>query len=174
MKRIDIEAILYLHHLKLIRVENKEYSADECNKNIVYLFENCEELKAYFEENGISDINTYLLDLCILKKTKKGTIISPKVICDYTISRYKSGKELTQSQVDEIHKRGKITAFEKVKEWEEFGLCVPGDAIGSVASRCHAFSSCHNCLTDYASKQKEYDKLELKEGLSISLVKNYS
>jgi len=162
MKKIDIEAIFYLHHLKLIQVENKEYSADECDKNMVYLFENCEELKAYFEENEISDINTYLLDLCILRKTKKGTIISPKVICDYTIGRYKSGKELTQSQVDEIHKRGKITAFEKVKEWEEFGLCVPGDAIGSAASRCQTFSSCHNCLTDYASKQKEYDKLELK------------
>lgn len=78
MKKIDIEAILYLHHLKLIQVENKEYSADECDKNMVYLFKNCEELKAYFEENGISDINTYLLDLCILRKTKKEQLFRQK------------------------------------------------------------------------------------------------
>lgn len=106
------------------------------------------------------------------QKNKKGTIISPKVICDYTISRYKSGKELTQSQVDEIHERGKITAFEKAKEWEGLGLCAPGDAIDSAANRCHSFSSCHNCLTDYASKRKEYDKLELKQVLPTTLVKN--
>ena len=45
--------------------------------------------------------------------TKKGTIISPKIICDYTIGRYKSGKELTQSQVDEIHKRGSVRRMMK-------------------------------------------------------------
>lgn len=171
MKKIDIEAILYMIILNLKEEKNKNYSPNFSNRHAVYLFANNEELKAYFQENGIDDINNQLLDLCIFRKTKLGTIISFKEICDHTITRYKQEKELTQSQVDRIHKKGKITPFEKVKEWESFDLCAPGDNIGSAADRCHSFSSCHNCLTDYAYKQKEYDKLELKEVLSTSLVK---
>lgn len=171
MKKIDIEAILDMIILNLKEEKNREYSPDFSDKHTVYLFANSEELKAYFRENGVDDINNQLLDLCVLKKTKLGTIISLKEICDHTINRYKQGKELTQSQVDEIHKRGKITPLEKVREWEGLGLCTPGDAIGSAANRCHSFSSCHNCLTDYAYKQKEYDKLELKQVLPTTLVK---
>lgn len=159
---VDIEAKLYMFILNLKEEKNKKYSIDECDEHIVYLFDNYEELKSYFIKNGISDINSELLDLCIMKKTKQGTIISLKGLCDHTIKRYKLGKELTQSQIDEIHSRGKITPAEKVKEWESMGLCAPGDAIGSAANRCRAFSNCHECLVEYASCREEYDEFNLK------------
>jgi len=74
----------------------------------------------------------------------------------------KEMKPLTKKQVDEIHKRGNITAQEKVKEWEDFGLCAPGDAIGSASDRCDRFRNCHECLCDYAAGHDEYEPLEFK------------
>ncbi len=66
-------------------------------------------------------------------------------------------KELTQEQINNIHSRGKITSQEKVKEWEDMGLCAPGDAIGSAAWRCKKFHyNCHDCLVDYANGHEEY------------------
>lgn len=65
-------------------------------------------------------------------------------------------KKLTQEQIDEIHSRGRITPAEKVKEWEDFGLCAPGDDIGSAAWRCKKFNNCHDCLVDYAKQRDEY------------------
>lgn len=108
------------------------------------------------------DINHELLDLCIMKKTKLGTIISLKAICDHTIKGYKPGKELTQSQIDKIHSTGKITPAEKVKEWESEGLYATGDAIGSSTNRCHAFSNCHERLTEYSKSLEAWNKSELK------------
>ena len=159
---IDIEARVFMFILCLKEEKNKKYSIDECDKNIAYLFKNYDELKSYFIKNGVVDINKEILDLCIMKKTKRGTIISLKGLCDHTIKRYKLSKELTQSQIDEIHSRGKITPAEKVKEWEDMGLCAPGDAIGSAANRCRTFSNCHECLVEYASCREEYDKMNLK------------
>ena len=159
---IDIEARVFMFILCLKEEKNKKYSIDECDKNIAYLFKNYDELKSYFIKNGVVDINKEILDLCIMKKTKRGTIISLKGLCDHTIKRYKLGKELTQSQIDEIHSKGKITPAEKVEEWERIGLCAPGDAIGSAANRCRAFSNCHECLVEYASCREEYDKMDLK------------
>lgn len=63
---------------------------------------------------------------------------------------------LTQEEINDIHKRGNLTPLEKVKEWESYGLCAPGDAIGSAKDRCRSFISCHDCLTDYAYEQSEY------------------
>lgn len=66
-------------------------------------------------------------------------------------------KELKQTQIDNIHLRGKITPQEKVKEWEDIGLCAPGDAIDSAAWRCKKFHNrCHDCLVDYANEHEEY------------------
>lgn len=72
---------------------------------------------------------------------------------DYEVPRL---KELTQEQIEDIHARGKKTPEEQIREWEELSLCAPGDAIGSVAWRCHKFKNCHDCLVDYASTQDEY------------------
>lgn len=73
------------------------------------------------------------------------------------INKAISFKKLTQEQIDDIHSHGKITPEEKVKEWEDMGLCAPGDAIGSAAWRCKKFNdNCHLCLIDYASDKEEY------------------
>lgn len=159
-KDIESKIFMFIFHLK--EQKNKKYSIEECEKNIVYIFNNDTEFESYFNENGIKDINRELLELCKMKTTKKGTIIALKALCDHTIKKYKIGKELTQSQIDEIHSRGKITPSEKVKEWESFGLCAPGDAIGSAANRCHSFSNCHECLVEYATSNEEYDKIDFK------------
>lgn len=68
-------------------------------------------------------------------------------------------KELTQEQIDDIHNRGMITPAEKVKEWESWDLCAPGDAIGSAAWRCRKFDNCHDCLVDYANNKEEYTSI---------------
>lgn len=71
-------------------------------------------------------------------------------------------ESLSEEQIREIHSRGMITPAEKVKEWESFDLCAPGDAIGSTANRCKKFKHhCHECLIDYASEKDEYHPLEL-------------
>ena len=169
---IDIEARVFMFILCLKEEKNKKYSINECDKNIAYLFKSYDELKSYFIKNGVVDINKEILDLCIIKKTKRGTIISLKGLCDHVIKKYKLGKELTQSQIDKIHSKGKITPAEKVKEWESIGLCAPGDAIGSAANRCRAFSNCHECLVEYASYREEYDKMELKPIKMDEVLKN--
>lgn len=71
-------------------------------------------------------------------------------------------KKLTQEEIDDIHKRGKLTQLEKVKEWESHGLCAPGDAIGSAADRCAYFKNCHECLLEFASHQLEHEPIEFK------------
>ena len=71
-------------------------------------------------------------------------------------------KPLSEEQIREIHSRGMITPEEKVREWESFDLCAPGDTIGSAANRCKKFGyNCHECLIDYASGKDEYHPLEL-------------
>ena len=71
-------------------------------------------------------------------------------------------KHLSEEQIREIHSRGMITAEEKVRDWESFDLCAPGDAIGSAKNRCKKFKHhCHECLIDYASEKDEYHPLEL-------------
>lgn len=71
-------------------------------------------------------------------------------------------KTLSEEQIREIHSHGMITPEEKVREWESFDLCAPGDAIGSAANRCKKFkNNCHECLIDYASGKDEYHPLEL-------------
>lgn len=65
-------------------------------------------------------------------------------------------RELTQEEIDEIHANGKLTPNEIVDEWESFGLCAPGDAVGSAALRCHTFKDCHECLVHYAYESLEH------------------
>lgn len=88
--KIDIEAKLFMNALHLKEEKNKEYSIEECEKNIVYLFDNYDEFKSYFELNGFADIDKDLLELCRMKTTKKGTIIALKVLCDHAIRKHNS------------------------------------------------------------------------------------
>ena len=50
-------------HLK--EEKKKEYSFEECEKNIAYVFNNYDEFKSYFVQNGFDDISEDLLELCI-------------------------------------------------------------------------------------------------------------
>lgn len=69
-------------------------------------------------------------------------------------------KPLTEEQIEEIHKKGKITPEEMVKEWERLDLCAPGDEIGSASWRCEKFyHCCHDCLIDYANQKDEYTSI---------------
>lgn len=166
---MDIGARIYMT-LYSLKEENKIYSEKKVDKNVVYLFNSDKEYDSYFINNGVTDIRKKLRNMCKIYVTKKGTIIASKYLCDKVIKNYEQNLEITQAEEDEIHSRGKITAAEKVQEWESMDLCAPGDAIGSAADRCKKFkNNCHDCLLDYASKQKEYDKIEF---LVDDLVKN--
>ena len=66
-------------------------------------------------------------------------------------------KPLTKEQINNIHERGKITPEEMVEEWEDFGLCAPGDS--GFNERCHNFANCHDCLVDYSNQADEYESL---------------
>ena len=81
----------------------------------------------------------------------------------------KTIKPLTDEQRAEIHKRGLITPEEKLKEIESFGLCAPGDAVGSAGWRCHMFEcDCHKCLQDYVASKDEWEPFEFKVTNSVS------
>lgn len=161
-KKRDIEAKLFMLILHLKEEKKKEYSFEECEKRIAYVFNNYDEFKSYFVNNGFADISGDLLELCRMQTTRQGTIIALKALCDYTIKKYKMNKQLTQAQIDEIHSRCKLTPKEKVEEWESWGLCAPGDAVGSASNRCRAFANCHDCMVEFASSYEEIDKIELQ------------
>lgn len=157
----DFETVLAIAFSPFIEEENKRYSEEKCEKNIVYLFKDKIEFEEYFIKNGVNDVSKELLELCKKKTTKKGIIIASKYLCDHIIRRYKMKKELTQSEINDLHSRGKITPREKVEEWEGFDYCAPGDAMGSAQKRCKSFPNCHECLLDFAYSRREYDNLNL-------------
>lgn len=86
----DLEAKLYMFTLGLKEEKNKEFSFEECERNIAYIFNNYEEFKSYFLENGIDSFDSDIFNSCIMKITKKGTIISLKSLCDLAIKKYKT------------------------------------------------------------------------------------
>ena len=87
-KKRDLEAKFFISFFELKEEKNKIYSPEECEKNIVYLFDDRDSFKSYFEINGFADIDDDLLELCRLKTTKKGTIIALKGLCDHAIRRH--------------------------------------------------------------------------------------
>ncbi len=60
MKKVDIEAKLFMWFLHLKEEQNKVYTEEECEKNIAYTFNNFKEFKQYFLENGLESINNDL------------------------------------------------------------------------------------------------------------------
>ena len=78
--KIDIEAKLFMFILKLKEEKNKQYSIEECDLKITYLFENYDEFRRYFLENGLVDMSDDFFNLCIMKKTRKGTIIAQAIL----------------------------------------------------------------------------------------------
>lgn len=59
----DFEAKLVLTFSSVIEEENKIYSEEKSEMNIVYLFKDNAEFEEYFIKNGVSDVNKDLLEL---------------------------------------------------------------------------------------------------------------
>ena len=83
--KIDIETMFFIRLLKLKEAKIKKYSSVESKYNVVYLFDNEEDYKYYFIDNGFDDVSKTILNAAIMKTTKKGTIIALKGLCDYAI-----------------------------------------------------------------------------------------
>ena len=79
-------------------------------------------------------------------------------MCDYKIKDYRKYRKLNSMEIRKIHEKGKITFEEKVSEWEKYNICAPDSNL-----RCSEFNNCHECLTEYASINKEYEKCKIKE-----------
>ena len=165
MKTLDLKTRLYLYITGVVVEKEKKYTIRAVNRNVVYIFNNYDEFKNYFKEYMI-DVKEDLIDMAIYAKSKNGGVVALKGLCDHIITKSKiknNNLDLTQEEIDGIHSRGKITPLEKAEEWESFDLCAPGDAIGSAKDRCHYFKyNCHECLLEYASRKKEYDKIDFK------------
>lgn len=64
------------------------------------------------------------------------------------------------SEIEKIHKIGRITPDEKALEWERAGICAPLECMGRNKSilRCDKYSNdCHQCLKDFASRKESYE-----------------
>src|SRR5574344_1187700 len=82
----DWELKAFMHALNLKEEKNKYYDINSVAKNIVYVFNDGEAFKNYFARYGIK--NEKLISMCQLKKTKSGSIIAIKVLCDHLITSY--------------------------------------------------------------------------------------
>lgn len=176
MKNLDLRTKIFLYITGAVIETQKEYTMQRVNPNVVYIFSNYDEYKSYFEKY-IDDVKPDIIDLAIYTKSKNGGIIALKGLCDRIITKstFKiDNLYLTSEQINDIHERGKITPLEKVKEWEKFDICAPGDAIGSAKDRCYYFQNdCHQCLLHYASQKAEYDKTEFEVVNSFSKKKQF-
>ena len=81
MFNFDLEAKLYIYLANLLVLDEKKYSACECERNIVYIFHDYNEFKFYFLQNGVHNCDEEINN-CIMHQTKKGSIIAPKKYCD--------------------------------------------------------------------------------------------
>lgn len=175
MNDLDLKTKLYLYltHTKVVNHEdvNKNIKLDipsfRYGKNEVFIFKNYEEYKNYFLM-FVDNINDDIINTAIYTKGKDGQIVVFASLCNYIIVRIIRSNSMmfydsiTDEQIEEIHLHGKLTPLEKVEEWEESDLCVPGDAVGSVANRCHAFENCHECLMEYASHKLEHERMDFR------------
>ncbi len=84
----DLEAKLYVFFADLLIAEEKKYSACECERSIVYIFHDYNEFKFYFIQNGVFHCDEEINN-CILRQTKKGSIIASKKYCDDVIKRFR-------------------------------------------------------------------------------------
>ena len=93
----DLEAKMFMLLFHLKEEKNKLYTGLDCNKNIVYVFDNLVDFKLYFVQNGIN-ITKELLEICKIKETKNGSIIALKNLCDYVIKKCKTKHVLSFEQ----------------------------------------------------------------------------
>lgn len=86
----------------LIVEKEKEYTTGTENRKKVYIFENYEEFKNYFERYGI-EARKDIIDLAIHRKTKKGYVVAFKGLCDHIITKTKNNlSNNIESNLDSI------------------------------------------------------------------------
>lgn len=165
MGKLDLKTKLFLLITGAAIEKEKEYTIKKIEKNVVYIFDSYDEFKNYFYEY-LDDVKEDVINLAIYTQSKKGAVVALKGLCDTIITKTKLQydiKNLSQDEINSIHQKGKLTQLEKVKEWESYDLCAPGDAIGSAAERCAYFGyNCHECLLEFASHEVEHNPIELK------------
>ena len=110
MKIIDLEALLLVSVLNLKVESNKVYS-ENCDTNLVYVFEDYNEYKNYFINNGFTNISDELLETCRMVITKRGSVIALKKLCDYTIRKHnkENGQEPFEVLRDKLITEGKVS-----------------------------------------------------------------
>lgn len=89
MKKVDLEAELFIKVLGLKEEKIKRYSEEESDLSLVYLFNDYDEYKNYFVIHGFEEITEDILELCEMKVTSNGTVIALKRLCDSTIKKYR-------------------------------------------------------------------------------------
>jgi hypothetical protein len=113
------------------------------------------------------DIDEDLINTAIYTKGANGQIVAFKKLCSKIIINKKiseASSYYTKERIEEIHKKGKLTPSDMIREWESLDLCAPSDI-----NRCKYFEhDCHECLTEYAYKKGEYNKMEYKVTNGIS------
>ena len=91
MSKHDLEIPFRLLQNGFKEEKNKVLSAaDKSDLVTAYVFKDKQEMENYFKTNGVIDPNNLevLIKICSIKETKKGSIISLKSLCDYSITQY--------------------------------------------------------------------------------------
>ena len=149
---------------KIVKIPVK-LEITKADPHAVCVFENYDEYYNFFKRY-LNNVDEKLIETAIYAKGKKGQIIAFRGIIERIIIKRRMEEyydDLTKDKIEEIHNNGKLTAYDKVKEWEGFDLCAPGDAIGSAAPRCAFFErDCHQCLLEFASHSKEHNPIDFK------------
>ncbi len=97
MRTLDLKTKLYLYITGVAIEKEKKYTTQEVNKNVVYIFNNYDEFKAYFEKY-MDTVKKDLIDLAIYTRSKNGGIVALKGLCDYIITKSKINEKLYLTQ----------------------------------------------------------------------------
>lgn len=110
MKNLDFMTRLYLYITGVVVQKEKKYTEQSINKNVAYIFDDYNEFKSYFEKY-IINVREDLIDLAIYAKSKNGSIVALKGVCDHIITQTiieNSYLNLTQKQIDDTHSKSLI------------------------------------------------------------------
>lgn len=173
-QRLDFKTWLFLYITHAIRVEHppvievnnkRDMYVKDSKKNEVFIFKNYEEYRNYFLMY-LDKIDDDIIDLAIYTRGSKGQVVALKGLCERIIVKKKINDfytSITQSQIDAIHAKGKLTPLEAVQLWESYDLCIEESKPIHSKSRCDYFGqNCHECLMESASHKLEHDLIELE------------
>ena len=115
------------------------------------------------EHKGEIRLELVLKRKTILNATDTVSITFSDLLSDaiYDYDKQKRKNHIySEKEIQEIHERGNLTPLEKAREWNNFGICAPGDYASSAKNRYHEFKNCEECLLDYAYNKREYEPIE--------------